>query len=133
MRVKEFEEAILAKGLKPKEVRLEHNHVKWFICKDYRYKDIVVFDKEGKAYVVFNYTWPEEVHDIRIESYDGGVSIDGEIAHRAKNLDLEFKENTIPGMYVEETVCPYPERETCDGCPRYDKNEDICDLENPDF
>ena len=47
MRVKEFEEAILAKGLKPKEARLEHNHVKWFICEGNKYYDIIVYDRNG--------------------------------------------------------------------------------------
>lgn len=28
-----------------------------------------------------------------------------------------------------ETCCPYPERECCDGCPRYIEEEDMCDLE----
>ena len=32
MKLKEFEQAIIAKGLKPKEVRLEHSNVKWFVC-----------------------------------------------------------------------------------------------------
>jgi len=25
--------------------------------------------------------------------------------------------------------CPYPERDRCEGCPRYIEDEDICDLE----
>ena len=94
MRVKEFEEAILAKGLKPKEVRLEHNHVKWFICEGNKYYDIIVFDKDGKALVQPYYTWPEEVHEIRIETFDGSVTIDEGIVYRAKELDLEFPDKS---------------------------------------
>ena len=90
MKVKEFEEAILAKGLKPKEVRLEHNHVKWFICEGNKYYDIIVYDRNGKALVQPYYTWPEEVHEIRIETFDGSVTIDEGIVYRAKELDLEF-------------------------------------------
>lgn len=133
MKVKEFEEAIIAKGLKPKEVRLEHNQVRWFLCKGDEFNEIVVFNKDGKAFALSFYKWPEEVENIRIERKGNNITIDGRLAYDAGYLDLEFKENAVPGLYVEETVCPYPKRDTCDGCPRYDKNEDICDLENPDF
>lgn len=139
MKVKEFEAAILDKaakldrGLKPKEVRLEHNHVKWFLCEGDKFNEIVVFNKDGKAFALSFYKWPEEVENIRLESKGDNITIDGRLAYDAGYLDLEFKKNAVPGLYVEETVCPYPERDTCDGCPRYDENEDICDLENPDF
>jgi hypothetical protein len=33
------------------------------------------------------------------------------------------------GLYVEETTCDHAELETCDGCPRYIEDEDLCDLE----
>lgn len=94
MRVKEFEEAIIAKGLKPKEVRLEHNHVKWFICEGNKYYDIIVYDRNGKALVQPYYTWPDEVHNIRIEKYDGGVTIDGEAVYRVDTLDLVFPDKS---------------------------------------
>ena len=94
MRVKEFEEAILAKGLKPKEVRLEHNHVKWFICEWNKYNDIIVYDRNGKALVQPYYTWPEEVHNIRIENHDGGVTIDGQAVYRVDTLDLVFPDKS---------------------------------------
>lgn len=35
----------------------------------------------------------------------------------------------VSGLYVEETVCPYPDREVCEGCPRYIEDEGICDME----
>ena len=35
----------------------------------------------------------------------------------------------VPGLYLEETVCPYPEREICEGCPKYIEDEGICDME----
>lgn len=94
MRIKEFEEAIIAKGLKPKEARLEHNHVKWFICEGNKYYDIIVYDRNGKALVQPYYTWPEEVHEIRIESYDGGVTIDGQAVYRVDTLDLKFPDKS---------------------------------------
>ena len=90
MRVTEFEEAILAKGLKPKEARLEHNHVKWFVCEGNKYYDIIVYDRNGKALALPYYTWPEEVHEVCIENYDGGVTIDGQAVYRVNSLDLEF-------------------------------------------
>lgn len=30
---------------------------------------------------------------------------------------------------LERCVCPYPERDRCDGCPRYIEDDDLCDLE----
>ena len=36
---------------------------------------------------------------------------------------------TVPGLYIEETVCPYPERTVCDGCPKYIETEDLCEME----
>ena len=52
---------------------------------------------------------------------------------RDDSLDLKFEEDEypVPGLYVEETTCPYPERETCDGCPKYIEDEGICDMEIP--
>lgn len=37
--------------------------------------------------------------------------------------------STVPGLYVEETFCPHPELESCDGCERYIEDEGVCDLE----
>lgn len=37
--------------------------------------------------------------------------------------------STEAGLYVEETTCDHPELQTCDGCPRYIEDEDLCDLE----
>lgn len=46
-----------------------------------------------------------------------------------KQSDEMISDIDVPGLYVEETVCPYPEREWCEGCPRYIEDEGICDLE----
>lgn len=110
MRVNEFEKAILKRGFETKEVRLEKNQVKWFICGGNCDYDIIVFDKDGKAL---------------------GVTINGKPAQRDSRLDLKFDEENepVPGLYVEETTCPYPEREECDGCKRYIEEEGICDME----
>lgn len=139
MRVNEFEKAIGKMGLEMKEVRLEKNHVKWFICAGNADYDIIVFDKDGKALVLTTFYWPEEVNDIKIEVYRDkngqvlGVTIDGVPVMRDDSLDLVFEEDEypVPGLYVEETVCPYPERTTCDGCPKFIEDEGICDMEIP--
>lgn len=41
----------------------------------------------------------------------------------------DIANESVPGLYLEETVCPYPEREVCEGCSRYIEDEGICDME----
>lgn len=41
----------------------------------------------------------------------------------------DVAEKLIPGLYVEEPECPYPERSVCEGCPKYIEDEDICEME----
>ena len=111
MRVNEFEKAIGKIGLEPKEVRLEKNHVKWFICGGNADYDIIVYDAQGKALVLSSFDWPEEVNDIKIEIYRDkngqvlGVTIDGVPVMRDDSLDLNFEEEDkpVPGLYVRET------------------------------
>ena len=139
MRVNEFEKAIGKMGLEPKEVRLEKNHVKWFLCGGNSDYDIIVFDANGKALVLSKFFWPKETNDIHIEVYRDknqqiiGVTIKAVPVLRDDSLDLVFEEDEypVPGLYVEETTCPFPERETCDGCPKYIEDEGICDMEIP--
>lgn len=48
----------------------------------------------------------------------------------ARGLSPEDIENEpAPGLYVEETVCPYPEREWCEGCPKYIEEDGVCEME----
>lgn len=136
MRVNEFEKAIGKMGLEPKEVRLEKNHVKWFLCGGNSDYDIIVYDSKGKALVLSSFEWPEEVNDIKIEVYRDkngqvlGVTVNGVPVMRDSRLDLNFEEDKpVPGLYVEETTCPYPERKECDECKRYIEEEGVCDLE----
>ena len=137
MKTEQFEKAILKMGLEPKEVRLEKNHVKWFLCGGNSDYDIIVYDSKGKALVLSSFEWPEEVNDIKIEVYRDkngqvfGVTIDGVPVMRDDSLDLNFEEEDepVPGLYIEETTCPYPEREECDGCKRYIEEEGVCDQE----
>ncbi len=96
MRIHEFEKAILAIGVKPREARLERNHVKWFICEGNGEYAIIVYDKEGKALVLHDYEWPEEEYDIHVEHYHdsegnvAGITIDGRPMMRDSRLDLKF-------------------------------------------
>jgi hypothetical protein len=49
---------------------------------------------------------------------------------KARGLTPEdIADEPVPGIYVEETVCPYPEREVCEGCPKYVEDEGICEME----
>ena len=99
MRVKEFETAILARGIKPIEVRLKNNHVKWFICKGRKVHkaEIIVYDKDGKALVLPRFDWPEEVSNIKVSNYRNihgrviGVTINYRPAFRDSRLDLKFE------------------------------------------
>lgn len=46
-----------------------------------------------------------------------------------EGLCVDCMNSTVPGLYFDEVHCPYPEREYCEGCPRYIEDEDICDME----
>jgi len=98
MKTEQFEKAILKMGLEPKEVRLEKNHVKWFLCAGNTDYDIIVYDANGTALVLTTFYWPEEVNDIKIEIYRDkngqrlGVTVNGVPAQRDSRLDLKFDE-----------------------------------------
>lgn len=69
MRVKDFEEAISAKGLTPREVRLREGQVRWFLCSREQNHDLIIYDEEGKAYVAEDFSWPEDISQITITRY----------------------------------------------------------------
>lgn len=97
MKVEAFETAIDAIGLEKKEVRLEKNNVKWFLCGGNNEYDIIVFDAQGKALVLSSFAWPEEVNDVHIETYRDkneqilGVTINGVVAQRDSRYDLSIE------------------------------------------
>lgn len=97
MKVEVFESAIDLLGLEKKEVRLEKNQVKWFICGGNHEYDIIVFDAQGKALVLSSFAWPEEVNDVHIETYRDkngqvlGVTINGVVAQRDSRYDLSIE------------------------------------------
>lgn len=98
MRVHEFETAILAMGINPKEAKLENGHVKWFICegKEMLGANIIVYDSKGKALVLPDFEWPEDDGAIYVEHYRDiygkilGVTINGRPVYRDDRLDLKF-------------------------------------------
>ena len=97
MKVEVFESAIDLIGLEKKEVRLEKNQVKWFVCGGNHEYDIIVFDAQGKALVLSSFAWPEEVNDVHIETYRDkneqilGVTINGVVAQRDSRYDLSIE------------------------------------------
>lgn len=97
MKVEVFESAIDLIGLEKKEVRLEKNQVKWFVCGGNHEYDIIVFDAQGKALVLSSFEWPEEVNDVHIETYRDkneqilGVTINGVVAQRDSRYDLSIE------------------------------------------
>lgn len=97
MKVEVFESAIDKIGLEKKEVRLEKNQVKWFVCAGNHEYDIIVFDAQGKALVLSSFEWPEEVNDVHIETYRDkneqilGVTINGVVAQRDSRYDLSIE------------------------------------------
>lgn len=64
MKTKDMEPQIKQLGLKMLEEKLEHNEVHYFICSrntcengDFTQGELVVFDKDGKAYVSGSAEW----------------------------------------------------------------------------
>lgn len=76
MRIKDIEPHLNQLKLKIREIRLEgKNQVHWVICSEPNYipneKDpedvtLVVFDRDGKAYTLPHFHFPEEVSDIHL-------------------------------------------------------------------
>lgn len=95
MKVDDYENAIRAKGLVPREVRLEKNQVKWFLCDGNREYDIIVFDRFGRCHGLPFYSWPEEVNDVDVRfAYPSRtVGIDGRVCQRIEELDLEIDQD----------------------------------------
>ena len=102
LRVQDFERQIRKKGLKPLQVIFERgSSVKWFICEDTRPEreyDLIVYDHCGKALVLTFYSKAMDIVNIEsftdktyeIESYNGGVTINGDVPMRDSSLDLKF-------------------------------------------
>lgn len=102
MVVEIFEKAILALGLKPMQVFFRMGRqVRWFVCVEgdnYEVKPfaLIVYDKEGKAWVLPTYHKPireESVFNIQYFEFDGSVRVNGNILDRKPEYDL-FKDDT---------------------------------------
>lgn len=65
--------------------------------------------------------WVDDSHELCSHCADKEIYNDPGTVHCVNS--------TPPGLYVEETTCPYPERPSCEGCPRYLEEEGICDME----
>mgnify|MGYP006873189743 CR=1 FL=1 len=97
-RVKQFEKAIIAKGLTPTHLIVSRSgRVKWFACKDTRPSvmyALVVYDSQGRALVLAENQEPDgKGGELLIETFDKGVRINGQVPYRDSSLDL-FTEET---------------------------------------
>lgn len=136
MRTNDFEKAIAKMGLEPKEVRLEKNQVKWFLCGGNNEYDIIVYDAQGKALVLPTFFWPEEVNDIHIDIYRDkneqvlGVTINGVPAQRDSRYDLDIQPSKINRyMCIACKFYEYCQEEfsitsECLSCEKYERVED---------
>lgn len=78
-------------------------------------------DHDVHSPIFGNCWWVDETHELCSHC---------EMILEARGLKVEDVANEpVPGLYVEETVCPYPEREVCEGCPKYIEDEGICEME----
>ena len=136
MKTSDFENAISKIGLEMKEVRLEKNQVKWFICGGNSEYDIIVYDAKGKALVLRSFAWPEEVHDVHIEVYRDkngqalGVTINGVPVMRDDSLDLDLEPKKAKKyMCITCNLFEYCVEENgitgeCISCEDYERVED---------
>lgn len=136
MKVEAFETAIDKIGLEKKEVRLEKNNVRWFLCGGNDDYDIIVYDAQGKALVLYSFEWPEEVNDIKIDIYRDknkqilGVTINGEPALRDSRYDLDLGPLKVKRyMCITCTMFEYCVEENgitgeCLSCEDYERVED---------
>lgn len=65
--------------------------------------------------------WVDDSHELCSHCANGDIYDDPATVHCVNSTEA--------GLYVEETTCDHPELQTCDGCPRYIEDEDLCDLE----
>lgn len=97
MKTSEMEPMIKELGFAMLEEKLEHNEVHYFICAEHThevgdetYGNLIVFDKDGKAYVAHAAVWDTDYGSFRIYRDDQSkkLFINGNILKRQKDLDL---------------------------------------------
>ena len=80
MKTEVFEKAILQQNLQPVEVKLSKNQVKWFVARDEKTKELVVFDYKGMAYCIDYFDWHGQ--DLDIKNKNENVTVNGIEAER---------------------------------------------------
>lgn len=87
MKVKDFEDAIAGKGLRPVEVRQRRGQVTWFVCLADN-GSLCLFDEEGRCYLEDSHLWAEEIDGLAIREMDGGLYVNCFLCKRDYDNDL---------------------------------------------
>ena len=88
MKVKEFEDAIAGRGLRPMEVRQRRGQVTWFVCLADGGK-LCLFDEEGRCYLEDNKVWlADDIDGLTLCKKVGGLYVNGLPCKRDYEKDL---------------------------------------------
>lgn len=90
MEVREFEKAILEKGLKPLQVFFRKGRqVRWFVCKE-NTLSLILFDKDGQAWKIRTKEPVSEETIFNIQYYDSDstIRVNGNTLTRCAKYDL---------------------------------------------
>ena len=88
MKVKEFEDAIAGKGLRPMEVRQRRGQVTWFVCLADGGK-LCLFDEEGRCYLEVNNVWlADDIDGLTLRKKVGVLYVNGFPCKRDYEKDL---------------------------------------------
>ena len=97
MIVKDFESAIIKKGLKPIHLFMQKGRqVKWFLCIETENRKFsgIVYDSEGKAYSIPAYHKPiENEENVSINVVDGDVMVNCVSTIRVSAFDIHDTQN----------------------------------------
>lgn len=97
MIVKDFESAIIKKGLKPIHLFMQKGRqVKWFLCIETENRKFsgIVYDSEGKAYAIPAYHKPiENEENVSINVVDGDVMVNCVSTVRVPFYDINDTQN----------------------------------------
>lgn len=88
MKVKDFEDAIAGKGLRPVEVRQRRGQVTWFVCLADGGK-LCLFDEEGRCYLEDNNVWlADDIDGLTLRKKVGVLYVNGLPCKREYGKDL---------------------------------------------
>lgn len=118
MDVESFEKAILAHNFNPLQVFYRRGRqVRFFVCTmagEVKPFDIIVFDKDGQAYVTTGFHKPvgeESIFNIQYFDFDGTLRVNGNILERHPGFDLfcdrrstRFDPEDAPDFVYDEIV-----------------------------